>query len=145
MTRVDFYILADVDLEARLRFACRLAHRAVGAGQRVHVHVTDAQSGQDLDSLMWEYPEHRFLPHGIVGEPAAEKAPVVIDHREPTQTRDELLINLSTDVPAFFGRFERVAEIVVENLREQGRDRYKYYRDRGYPLFHHEIDQWEER
>lgn len=145
MTRVDFYILPDVDLEARRRFACRLAHKAVSAGQRVHLHVADADAGADLDALMWEYPEHRFLPHGIVGEPASCNAPVLIDHREPVNGADQLLINLAMAIPSFFGRFERVAEIVVQNLREDGRDRYKYYRDRGYPLFHHEIDQWEDR
>ncbi|HET6470218.1 MAG TPA: DNA polymerase III subunit chi [Pseudomonadales bacterium] len=145
MTRVDFYILPDVDIEAQLRFACRLAHRAMSSGQRVHVHVDDAAASRDLDGLMWEYPEQRFLPHGIAGEPAAAKAPVIIDHREPADGHDELLINLSASIPPFFGRFERVAEIVVQKAREVGRDRYKYYRDRGYPLFHHELDQWEER
>src|SRR5262249_22191094 len=145
MTRVDFYILPDVDVEARLRFACRLAHRAVAAGQRVHVHVDDHAASNDLDSLMWEYPEQRFLPHGVAGEPAAANAPVVIHHREPNAGRDELLINLAAAIPSFFGRFERVAEIVVQKARDVGRDRYKYYRDRGYPLHHHDIDQWEER
>ena len=145
MTRVDFYILPDVDLEARRRFACRLAHKAVSNGQRVHVHVTDADAGSDLDALMWEYPDHSFLPHGISGDPASHNAPVVIDHREPANGADQLLINLAGAIPSFFGRFERVAEIIVETLRDDGRDRYKYYRDRGYPLFHHEIDSREER
>jgi DNA polymerase III subunit chi len=46
-------------------------------------------------------------------------------------------------VPTFFGRFERVAEIIVQDRRDVGRDRYRFYRDRGYPLFHHELDEWE--
>ena len=145
MTRVDFYILPDVDLEAQRRFACRLAHKAVAAGQKVHVHVADAAGCADLDALMWEYPEHRFLPHGIVGDAASARAPVVIGHREPSAGADQMLINLAASIPSFFGRFERVAEIIVQMLRDDGRDRYKYYRDRGYPLFHHEMDQSEER
>jgi DNA polymerase III subunit chi len=145
LTRVDFYILPDVDLEAQRRFACRLAHKAVSKGQRVHVCVADAAAGADLDALMWEYPDHHFLPHGIVGEPASRNAPVLIDHREPAAGADQLLINLAPAIPTFFGRFERVAEIIVQNLRDAGRDRYKYYRDRGYPLFHHEIDSKEDQ
>jgi len=145
LTRVDFYVLPDVDLEARLRFACRLAHKAVTAGQRVHVHVADPAAGNDFDALMWTYPDHRFLPHGVSGEPSVENAPVVIGHREPDAGADQLLINLGASIPPFFGRFERVAEIIVQRLREDGRGRYKYYRDRGYPLFHHELDQWEDR
>jgi DNA polymerase IIIc chi subunit len=99
LTRVDFYILPDVDLEARRRFACRLAYKAVTSGQRVHVHVADVDASRDLDTLMWEYPDHRFLPHGISGEPASANVPVVIDHREPQTGTDQLLINLAASIP----------------------------------------------
>lgn len=144
MTRVDFYTLPDVDPEARWRFACRLAHKAVASGHRVHVHVASVDALADLDALMWEYPDHRFLPHAISGEPTSQQAPVVIGHREPDGGADQLLINLAAEIPTFFGRFERVAEIIVQSAREDGRDRYKYYRDRGYPLFHHALDAREE-
>ena len=36
-----------------------------------------------------------------------------------------------------------VAEIVVDATRDSGRDRYKFYRDRGFPLFDHHLDDWE--
>ena len=36
-------------------------------------------------------------------------------------------------------------EHVLGNEREDGRERYKYYRDRGYPLFHHDLENWEEQ
>jgi DNA polymerase-3 subunit chi len=145
MTRVDFYVLADVDLEARRRFACRLACVAVGKGQRVHVHVDDAAAGADFDALLWAYPDNRFLPHGAADDEDIGDVPVLIGHAEPEQLHAELLINLASSVPTFFGRFERVAEIVVKEIRTEGRRRYKSYRDRGYPLFHHEIDQWDDR
>ena len=141
MTRVDFYVLPDVDLEARLRFACRLAHKAVGAGQRVHVHLDDAAACDDLDTLMWTYPDYRFLPHGVSGAATALNSPVVLGHREPDAGAEQLLINLGAAIPPFFGRFERVAEIVVQQLLDDSRKRFKYYRDRGYPLFNHNIDQ----
>ncbi|MCZ6854116.1 MAG: DNA polymerase III subunit chi, partial [Gammaproteobacteria bacterium] len=56
---------------------------------------------------------------------------------------DDVLINLSDHVPTFFGRFERVAEIVVGETTNRGRERYQFYRDRGYPLFDHHLDDWE--
>ncbi|HEY6597864.1 MAG TPA: DNA polymerase III subunit chi [Pseudomonadales bacterium] len=145
MTRVDFYQLPDVDLEARSRFACRLAHKAVSGGSRVHVHVGSAAAAKDLDALMWEYPDHHFLPHGVSGEAAAQNAPVVIGHTEPDADADQVLINLAAEIPAFFGRFERVAEIVVEQTRADSRKRWKFYRDRGYPLEHHAIDERDDR
>jgi DNA polymerase III subunit chi len=145
VTRVDFYILADVDLEARRRFACRLACLAVTRGQRVHVHLDDAAASADFDALLWAYPDNRFLPHGVSGDTSVGDVPVAIDHAAPEHGSTDLLINLGGAIPQFFGRFDRVAEIIVQQLREDGRRRYKFYRDRGYPLFHHEIDQWDDR
>jgi DNA polymerase-3 subunit chi len=152
VTRVDFYILPDVDFEARARFACRLTYRAVMDGNKVHVHVDDKAACEDLDELMWAYPDHRFLPHEIAREIPQDlasetqpAAPVTIGCVEPTPSLDQVLINLTRTVPTFFGRFERVAEVVVGQDKKTSRDRYRHYRDRGYPLFHHELATWEDQ
>ena len=58
-------------------------------------------------------------------------------------TPDDLLINLAKEVPSFLGRFDRVAEIIVGETKDQGREHYKFYRDRGYPLHHHDLKDWE--
>jgi DNA polymerase III subunit chi len=142
VTRVDFYVLQDVDLTAASRFACRLATKAVSNGHRVHIHTGDRASASDLDELLWHYPEHRFVPHAREDDPASGRAPLVLGWSQP-QHPDGVLINLSAEIPTFFGRFERVAEIVVEANRGVGRERYKFYRDRGFPLHHHELDDWE--
>lgn len=140
MTRVDFYLLEDMQLIAAARFACRLAHKAVQGGQQVYLHADDKAHATQLDELLWEYPRHRFLPHEI-GEQSA--APVVIGYGDEP-IGDEVLINLAGRIPDFFGRYERVAEIVVEERRDEGRERYKFYRDCGYPLYHHELSNWED-
>ncbi|MEZ5558282.1 MAG: DNA polymerase III subunit chi [Pseudomonadales bacterium] len=142
MTRVDFYVLEDVDLQAAQRFACRLAVRAVASGSAVHIHVDDAAAAAELDDRLWQYPEHRFIPHRSEHQTDGAAAPLVLGWSQPAAP-DGVLINLGGEIPGFFGRFERVAEIVVGATREQGRARYKFYRDRGYPLFHHELSDWE--
>lgn len=142
MTRVDFYVLQDVDLGAASRFACRLAAKAVTGGHRVHVHTASADAAAELDELLWHYPEHRFLPHAREDGDDAGQAPLVVGWSTPSH-HDGVLINLCAEVPAFFGRFDRVAEIVVGETRDSGRDRYRFYRDRGFPLHHHELDDWE--
>ena len=63
MTRVDFYILQDVDQGAAQRFACRLALKALAAGHPVHVHTDSRDVALELDELLWQYPEQRFVPH----------------------------------------------------------------------------------
>jgi DNA polymerase-3 subunit chi len=140
VTRIDFYILPDVAISALNRFACRLAHKAVSSGNSVIMHTADEGAGRELDELLWHYPDRRFLPHTIGRAEAS--APVVIGWNEPDRY-DGILINLSHEVPDFFTRFHRVAEIVVQQTREQSRDRYRFYRHRGYPLYDHPMDEWE--
>ena len=52
-----------------------------------------------------------------------------------------LLINLAPQVPETFGRYERLAEIVGASTetRERGRERYRFYRERGYTLQTHQL------
>ena len=146
MTRVDFYVLQDVEQTAMHRFACRLAAKALQKGQHAYLHAaTDAQA-REVDEMLWLYPPDRMIPHGLLGKPEAVNAPVVIGCKTDSAEQlpaDGLLINLADEVPAFPGRFDRLAEIVVREQRASGRARYRYYRDRGYPLFHHELDDWE--
>ena len=51
----------------------------------------------------------------------------------------QLLINLGADTPAHFARFERLLEIISADDADKaaGRDRYRFYKERGYPLTHH--------
>ena len=66
---------------------------------------------------------------------------MVIGTDNPPDMPTDVLINLKRDVPGFFSRFERVIEIVAgpEVQRNLARERFKFYRDRGYPLETHEL------
>ena len=140
MTRIDFYILPDVDVDAKFRFACRLAHRAIDAGGQAHVRTASAEATAVLDALMWSYPDGRFLPHSTAEE---DGSPVRMGHEEPPPGPDELLINLGDDIPAYFDRYERVCEVIPAPEVDAGRARYSQYRQRGFPLHHHELEDWE--
>lgn len=146
MTRIDFYILQDVNLAAQQRFACRLASKALtGAGapgQRIVLHTRDADAAGELDELLWHYPDKRFLPHALQGSAAAQTTPLLITWSEPAAF-EGVLFNLAPEVPDFFNRFQRVVEVVVGETREQGRERYRFYRHRGYPLYDHKLEDWE--
>lgn len=135
MTRVDFYIVEKAR-EDRLGIVCRLAQKAYDAGQRAHLHVADAAQAERLDTLLWTFHQGSFIPHAIAGTPEADAAPLVIDHAGEPAEPYQLLFNLADDVPSFCGRFERVIEVIGTTEQEvrDGRARYRYYRDRGYPL-----------
>ena len=139
MTRVTFYLLQDTRPDARLRLACRLAEKASRQGHRVHVHTGDPALTQSLDEWLWTFRDTAFLPHAT--EVDAADVPVTLhDSRAPT-THCDVLVNLAAEVPEYCGRFERVADIVGgdEAGRAAGRARWRYFRERGYPLEHHSM------
>lgn len=141
MTHVSFYILTDEQADAQLRFACRLAEKAHGEGHRLYLRVDDAQTGEQLDKLLWTFRQGSFVPHALLSNLAAkdDPTPVVIGSGEPPLQLDGVMVNLGSDVPGFFSRFERTLEVVAPAQRAAARQRYRFYQDRGYPLQTHQI------
>ena len=138
MTHIDFYILASSQPQGRERLACRLAEKVYRLGHRLYIHTADAAQSQLVDELLWTFRPGSFVPHELRG---GDAAPVCIGHDAESGEDAEVLINLSQEVPLFFSRYERVAEIVDPSPehRPPGRARFRFYRDRGYTLKTHDI------
>jgi DNA polymerase-3 subunit chi len=142
MTRIDFYISNNNNDDARARLACRVAEKAYQTKHSVYVHVDDKEQAEQLDQLLWTFRDRSFVPHCLSGDPHCGEAAVIIGYGDtPAAGSPEVLINISNEVPGFFSRYERVAEIVGgdENYRQKARERFKFYRERGYPLETHEL------
>jgi len=141
VTRVDFYSLKEGSGGDRFLLACRLVERIHKAGHRIYIQAPDRARARHLDRLLWTFKQQSFLPHGLADEADQELTPILIGHGGDPGEENQVLINLTPDVPAFFGSFERLCELIDQDpkVREAGRKRYVYYRDRGYPLHHHEI------
>ena len=141
MTQVDFYILSNDTAHGLMHYACRIAAKAYRLGNSVFIHTDSAKQTRELDKLLWTFEQNSFVPHASCEEDSAGNSPVLLSHQlEPDASR-EVLINLANDVPLFFSRFERVAELInkAPDTLQQGRRRYSFYRERGYPLKTHEI------
>ena len=141
MTRIDFYILQDTGSEATHLFGCRLAEKVFQRGHEVFINTQSAAQLQQLDELLWTFRAGSFVPHGICNENDKHQPPVLLGHNSEPGDCHDVLINLSTEVPPFFGRFKRVAELVGgdDTQRSRGRERYRFYMDRGYTLNTHRI------
>lgn len=141
MTRVDFYISPNPTPTARQTLACRIAEKAYLKQHQVYLLAPSADAAAQLDNLLWIFRAGSFIPHCQLADPLAMASPVVIGHAEPPPDRSDVLINLCDEVPGFFSRFSRVAEIISgdEATRQKGRERFKYYRERGYSLESHEL------
>ena len=147
MTQVDFYILGDSSDDARLMFACRLAGKAVKRELGVFVLAESETDARRLDELLWTFAQNSFIPHRFAWDPETSPVaePVIIGcasrGAEDADHDWDLMINLTGEVPDAFGRYERLAEIVDADpsRREHSRDRYRYYRDRGYEPKTHQL------
>ena len=141
MTRVDFYILKNQDHSARSLFACRLTEKAFRQGHRIFINVESDSQLSQLDDMLWVFRDGSFLPHAVFDGRTDTPEPILLGHGAEPHDCSDVLVNLSAEVPTWFGRFERVAELVDGNeaQRVAARKRYAYYKDRGYTLNTHDI------
>ncbi|CAM3915198.1 DNA polymerase III subunit chi [Pseudomonas reidholzensis] len=139
MSQVDFYVLPTDSLSARLDFACKLCEKAWRLGHRVYLHCQDAAQRAELDQRLWQFKGEAFVPHDLAE--AQADAAVALGLGDDPGSHTDLLINLGGKVPGFVGRFQRVAEIVVEApaIREAARERFRFYREQGYALQNHRL------
>ena len=135
MTRIDFYQTSG-DEHA---FACRLIDLVYRKGHRIYVHTATEEQAKILNEQLWTFKEDSYVPHSLHSEAIDVPIKIGFDH-EPEEHQD-VLINLSGQIPHFFSRFDRVAEIVPvdQNSRKSARENYAYYKERGYVLNYHEI------
>lgn len=141
MTKVDFYT-GSTD---KLRTACQLSHKAMQHGLHTVISLPDAANLEALDKLLWHYPDTAFIPHCRSDAPSTElrtglsECPVVLSLDNENFPHHDMLISLHDECVNFFSRFDRVIEIIGTNEKDSGRERYKFYRDRGYELRHFDL------
>lgn len=140
MTEIDFY----TQVEDRLHVTCQLIHKAHAKNCRVVVLLANESALKKLDERLWTFQPQSFVPHCHVDDPLAPHTPVLLmSDATSTATHDELLINLQSTPPAQFTRFSRLIEIVstADADKAQARERFRFYRDRGYVLRTHDLSQ----
>lgn len=139
MTRIDFHS----NIHDRIAYACRLARKAHAAHHKIILLSRDGDESDTLDQALWDFSAPDFLPHVTANDPLAAVTPIVLIEPDAEDLpHHQLLINLSGDTPLHFARFERIVEIIGRDDREvsSGRERWAFYKQRGYLLKHHVIE-----
>jgi DNA polymerase-3 subunit chi len=133
MTRIDFYVLPSHDPHTRRVTACKLVEKAYRQGHTVYLKTDTEEESRMFDDLLWTFRQGSFVPHELAGLPEPE-APVLIGHGAAPEAMADVLVNLAPEVPPGFERFHRVAEFVDQDelVKQEGRRRYKAYKDAGY-------------
>ncbi len=136
MTEIDFY----TNVEDRQRITCQLVRKAYASRLRVLVLLEDEQQLTRFDEYLWRFQPQAFVPHCRLEDPLAAETPVLLTCTEGgALPHDDLLVNLRNSAPQAFARFRRLLEVVSTETADRlaARERFKFYRDRGYPLRAH--------
>jgi DNA polymerase-3 subunit chi len=132
MTQISFLHGAHDRLQAVAAWLVK----AGGDGCSVLVYAPHGERREQLDRLLWTHPATGFVPHCRAEEALASTTPIVLASKLDSPLHDDYLLNLSDEIPPGFSRFRHLIEIVsIEDAdRLPGRERFRFYRERGYPL-----------
>lgn len=143
MTQIDFYFNAS----DKLRLAVNLSSKALSlhlsgtTPSRVFLLAPDDEVCRQVETSLWTLQQTSFLPHCRSSDVRAPETPLIVDHASDHLVHDEILLNLCSHTPTFFSRFHRLIEIVgqAEEDKLQARERFRFYRDRGYDIRRHDV------
>ena len=145
MTDIAFHF----NVPDKLGYSCRLLRKAYQSG--AHVVVTGPPDMlAALDHMLWTFSAPEFVPHHRPAavaktETAFGKAlaatPVLLVESLQHAAHHGVLLNLGSDIPDGFERFERFIEVVTTQNADRlsARHRWKHYADRGYALQRHDL------
>ena len=132
MTQIFFYHnVAD-----RIAAMAALIGKAFAQKKALLVFAPDGEAASTLDRYLWMHPPTGFVPHVRADSPLSAETPIVITDNLESSPQNERLFNLSAEIPTGFSRFTSVIEVVGRNEDERlaGRERAKFYKDRGYEI-----------
>lgn len=132
MTRISFLHGAP----DRIQSAAQWLQQAWAQRLAVLVYVPDTEQATRLDRMLWTQPALSFVPHCRTDSPLAGETPILLTDRLDAPPHEGCVLNLSNELPPTFSRFEHLVEVVsVDDAdRLPARERFKFYRDRGYAI-----------
>jgi len=139
MTEVAFHFNAP----DKLAYACRFARKVQRSGARL-VIAAPVDALEALDRMLWTMAPQDFVAHcrSDADEELVHASPVLLTLDARSAPHHEVLLNLATEVPEGFGRFDRLVEVVSaqdEADRAEARARWRHYASRGYSITRHDL------
>lgn len=109
--------------------------------ERVLVVAEDRQLLEQLDELLWHNSAKQFIPYSMDTECYSASVAVLLTDRQPERARYQALLNIGARISIKPESYRAVVELVNtdETSKEQARERYKQYRQRGCRVSHKEL------
>jgi DNA polymerase-3 subunit chi len=142
MTQADFYILGKQAQHDQWFFACRLVEQIRQKGHQILLQVSNEGEAKALDDMLWQFRPDAFVPHALLNaKDAPVDCPVSIGWQAEPGHHHDVIIILTPQLPDFYGRFQRLVEVVVQNdaVLEYTRQHFRFLKERGYPIDHKDM------
>ena len=139
--QIDFYVLQEQSPDGRFKLACRIIEKAYRLGHRIYVRTSDPDHTNKLDDLLWTFSQNSFIPHQLSSESNSIDSPVVIGENLLATDDTDVVISVADDPVSNFTAYPRIVDIVgcKDEEKASGRDRFRYYRERGVEPNTHQI------
>jgi len=134
MTKVTFYS----NLTDKQTLLLKLVQGAVQKKHSVTILAGSEKACADISDALWHGEPAQFLPNVLTSDRLAAETPVVLGWDEKELNQDDILINVTQQQPRVFSRFQQLIELVTVEDEDKlaARERFKFYRDRGYEIKH---------
>lgn len=134
MTKIRFY----TDVTDRAALIQHLVSQALSRQRHVTVYLQGREQAVQLSDRLWQQGADSFFPNALADAEHVALAPVQLVWQPEQVNQDDLLFNCQATLPKFFSRFRHVFELVGtdESDKAAARQRWAFYRDRGYEIQH---------
>ena len=131
---VWFYHLERTALDQALP---ELLEKTLARGWRALVRSPAADRIEHLDGWLWSWRDDSFLPHGVAGEPQAERQPVLLTTGEANDNGAQALFLIDGAAPLDLSGYTRC--LILFDGREEAsvraaREQWKTLKAQGCPV-----------
>ncbi len=127
---VLFYVLQSNDQLSRDNFVTKLINKINNEQRKVDICLSSTDDCLRLEQAIWSYKPQSFIANSIA---KSSTSPVQLWDKKVAQPCLDVLLNLHTNFPDNFLKYNRAIEILdqSEELIEMGRNRWKQYKQQG--------------
>lgn len=141
MTRVDFYHLQRSTLEDTLP---KLAQLSLKAGHKVLLKTSSLDRLDELNTHLWTFDAHEWLPHGSKKDGFVDKQPLYMTVEDDNPNEADLLILTDGADCSDLSPYVRCLDIFDGNSeidKKDARQRWKRHLDTGLTLYYWQQDE----
>ncbi|MBA4740131.1 MAG: DNA polymerase III subunit chi [Burkholderiales bacterium] len=137
MTEIIFY----TGIKDELPFLIKLSEKTVKMRRNACIATRDPEHSKSVSEYLWSHDPTKFIPHSIGADELTNDLTTLELRHDDGSSHLDILINLTPKTPDHFSSFQRLVEIVTDHKIsiETGRERFKWYRDRGYDIKVHKM------